>query len=154
MVLKYLARYTHRVAISDSRLLDFEDGIVRFRSKDYAHGNRKRVMKSSAAEFVRRFLLHVLPAGFVRIRHYGILSNRHRQDDLALCRELLEGGPAGEPEPQETVKDPDGPESITLTRVCPACGAGRMIVIAEFPPLAPGEELVVGVEECVVVDTS
>jgi hypothetical protein len=154
VVLKYLARYTHRVAISDSRLLDFEDGIVRFRYKDYAHGDRKRVMSLSASEFVRRFLLHVLPAGFVRIRHYGILSNRQRHDDLALCRELLEGGPAAEPGPQETVKDPEGPESITPTRVCPACGAGRMIVIAEFPPLAPGVELVVGVEECVVVDTS
>ena len=89
VVLKYLARYTHRVAISDSRLLDFEDGVVRFRYKDYAHGNRKRVMSLSASEFVRRFLLHVLPAGFVRIRHYGILSNRHRHEDLALCRELL-----------------------------------------------------------------
>lgn len=154
VVLKYLARYTHRVAISDRRLLDFEEGIVRFRYKDYAHGNRKRVMKLSAREFVRRFLLHVLPARLVRIRHYGILSNRQRQGDLALCRELLGGGPAAEPEPEETVKVPEGPESITPTRVCPHCGAGRMIVIAEFPPLAPGEEFVVGAEESVVVDTS
>ena len=154
VVLKYLARYTHRVAISDRRLLDFADGIVRFRWKDYAHGNRKRVLKLSAREFVRRFLLHVLPAGFVRIRHYGILSNRHRQEDLALCRELLGGDPAGEPEPPETAKDPEGAESITPTRVCPKCGAGRMIVIAEFPPLAPAEELLVGVAECAVVDTS
>jgi hypothetical protein len=152
VVLKYLARYTHRVAISDSRLLDFEEGVVRFRYKDYAHGNRKRVMSLPASEFVRRFLLHVLPAGFVRIRHYGILSNRHRHDDLALCRELLGGSPAGEPE--ETVTDPEGKESIAPTRVCPACGAGRMIVIAEFPPMAPGEELVVGVEECATVDSS
>ena len=106
VVLKYLARYTHRVAISDGRLLDFEDGIVRFRYKDYAHGNRKRVMKLSASEFVRRFLLHVLPAGFVRIRHYGILSNRHRQEDLALCREWLGGGTAAA-EPEETVKVPE-----------------------------------------------
>ena len=106
VVLKYLARYTHRVAISDGRLLDFEDGIVRFRSKDSAHGNHKRVMKLSASEFVRRFLLHVLPAGFVRIRHYGILSNRHRQEDLALCREWLGGGTAAA-EPEETVKVPE-----------------------------------------------
>jgi len=154
VVLKYLARYTHRVAISDRRLLDFEEGIVRFRYKDYAHGNRKRVMSLSASEFVRRFLLHVLPTGFVRIRHYGILSNRHRQEDLALCRELLAGGAVAEPEPEETVKVPEGAESLTPTRVCPKCGAGRMIVIAEFPPLAPGEELVVGIEERVVVDTS
>jgi hypothetical protein len=154
VVLKYLARYTHRVAISDGRLLDFTDGIVSFRYKDSAHGNRKRVMSLSAAEFVRRFLLHVLPAGLVRIRHYGILSNRHRQEDLALCREWLRGGPAAEPEPEETVKVPEGPESITPTQVCPSCGAGRMIVIAEFPPLAPGAEIAVGAEECAAVDSS
>jgi Putative transposase/Transposase zinc-binding domain len=154
VVLKYLARYTHRVAISDSRLLDFEDGEVSFRYKDYAHGNRKRVMKLSASEFVRRFLLHVLPAGFVRIRHYGILSNRHRHEDLALCRELLDGGPAAESEPEETVEVREGAESISATRVCPNCGAGRMIVIAEFPPIASGAEIAVGVKECAVVDTS
>jgi len=154
VVLKYLARYTHRVAISDGRLLDFEDGIVSFRYKDYAHGDRKRVMRLSASEFVRRFLLHVLPAGFVRIRHYGILSNRQRQGDLALCRELLGGGPAAEPGAEEAVEIVEGAESITPTRVCPHCGAGRMIVIAEFPPAAPGEEWVVGVAECAVMDTS
>jgi hypothetical protein len=154
VVLKYLARYTHRVAISDRRLLDFEDGIVRFRYKDYAHGDRKRVMSLSAREFVRPLLLPVLPAGLVRIRHYGILSNRHRHDDLASCRERLGGGPASESEPEETVEVPEGAESITPTRVCPNCGAGRMIVIAEFPPLAPGSEIAVGVEECAVVDSS
>jgi hypothetical protein len=151
VVLKYLARYTHRVAISDSRLLDFEDGVVSFRYKDYAHGDRKRVMKLSAREFVRRLLLHVLPAGFVRIRHYGILSNRQRHGDLALCRELLIGGEATEPEAVGMVEDA---ESITPTRVCPNCGAGRMIVIAEFPPPAPGSEMAVGFEETAVVDSS
>src|SRR5205814_31506 len=74
-VLKYLARYTHRVAISNARLLDLEAGMVRIRYKDYAHGNRQRVLTLSAVEFVRRLLLHVLPTGFQRIRHYGILSN-------------------------------------------------------------------------------
>ena len=83
-VLKYLARYTHRVAISNARLLDFEDGMVRFRYKDYAHGNRKRVMTLTALEFVRRLLLHVLPTGFMRIRHYGILANRHRHAEAGL----------------------------------------------------------------------
>ena len=97
-VLKYLARYTHRVAISNARLLDFEDGMVRFRYKDYAHGNRKRVMTLTALEFVRRLLLHVLPTGFMRIRHYGILANRHRHEKLALCRRLLGAGSATEPE--------------------------------------------------------
>jgi hypothetical protein len=153
VVLKYLARYTDRVAISDSRLLDFEGGLVRFRYRDYAHGDRKRVMKLSAREFVRRLLLHVLPTGFVRIRHYGILSNRHRQDDLASCRELLGGGPA-ESGPEETVEAAEGAESITPARVCPNCGAGRMIVIAEFPPPAAGSAIAVGVEEHAVVDSS
>ena len=153
VVLKYLARYTHRVAISDGRLLDFEDGVVSFRYKDYAHGDRKRVMKLSAREFVRRLLLHVLPTGFVRIRHYGILSNRHRHDDLASCRELLCGGPA-ESGPDEAAEAAAGAESITPTRVCPTCGAGRMIVIAEFGPPAAGSAIAVGVEECAAVDSS
>ncbi len=113
VVLKYLARYTHRVAIRNSRLLDFEDGTVSFRSKDYAHGNRRRVRKLSAREFVRRLLLHVLPAGFVRIRHCGILSNRHRQEDLALCRELLGNGATAETDREEPVKVPEEGESIT-----------------------------------------
>ncbi len=78
VVLKYLARYTHRAAISNDRLLELEDGQVRFRWKDYAHGGRWRTMTLSAIEFVRRLLMHVLPSNFVRIRHYGILANRHR----------------------------------------------------------------------------
>jgi hypothetical protein len=153
-VLKYLARYTHRVAISNRRLLDFEDGFVRFRYKDYAHGNRKRVLKLSACEFVRRFLQHVLATGFVRIRHYGILSNCRRQEDLACCRQLLDSAAAAESEPQETSNIPEGPTSVTPTRVCPNCGAGRMIVIAEFPPLASAAKLAVGLRECAAVDSS
>ncbi len=155
-VLKYLARYTHRVAISNRRLLDLKDGSVRFRYKDYAHGNRKRVMKLSASEFVRRFLLHVLPRGLVRIRHYGILSNRQQREDLARCRELLTGGKAvqAESESPAKVESTECPESTTATRVCPRCGAGRMILIAVFPPLAMGEEIVVGTERYVTLDTS
>jgi len=134
-VLKYLARYTHRVAISDARLLDFEDGVVRFRYKDYAHGNRRRFMALEATEFVRRLLLHVLPGGFVRIRHYGLLANRHRHEKLALCRRLLGAGSAAEPEAcEETRAAREGPSSITPTRVCPVCGAGRMIVLRELAP--------------------
>src|SRR4029077_4487466 len=108
-VLKYLARYTHRVAISNARILDFEDGMVRFRYKDYAHGNRKRVMTLTALEFVRRLLLHVLPTGFVRIRHYGILSNRHRHEKLELCRRLLGSGSVGEPELPGPMKPLESP---------------------------------------------
>ena len=138
-VLKYLARYTHRVAISNARLLDFEDGMVRFRYKDYAHGNRKRVMTLTALEFVRRLLLHVLPTGFMRIRHYGILANRHRHEKLALCRRLLGSGTAAEPESSEETRETrESPSSITPTRVCPVCGAGRMIVIKELPPMPAG----------------
>ncbi len=104
--MKYLARYTRRVAISNNWLLDFEDGFVRFRYKDYAHGNRKRVMRLPASEFVRRLLLHVLPRGFVRIRHYGIFSNRQRHEDLALCRRLLDGDVTPEAEELEPNSSP------------------------------------------------
>jgi Putative transposase/Transposase zinc-binding domain len=140
-VLKYLARYTHRVAISNARLLDFEDGMVRFRYKDYAHGNRKRVMTLSALEFVRRLLLHVLPTGFMRIRHYGIQANRHRHKKLALCRQLLGSEKTAEPESsEETVEPRESPSSITPTRVCPVCGSGRMIMIKKLPPMPAGQE--------------
>ncbi len=139
-VLKYLARYTHRVAISNARLLGFEDGMVRFRYKDYAHGNRKRVMTLTALEFVRRLLLHVLPTGFMRIRHYGILANRHRHEKLALCRRLLDAGSAVEPELPGTKQINENPSSISPTRVYPVCGTGRMIMIEEFPPLPAGQQ--------------
>src|SRR5205814_6981032 len=88
-VLHYLARYTHRVAISNHRLIQLADGQVTFRWKDYAHGGKRGTMTLAAVEFVRRFLTHVLPSGFVRVRHYGLLANRHRQEKLARCRELL-----------------------------------------------------------------
>ena len=88
-VLKYLARYTHKAAISNHRLVDLADGRVSFRWKDYAHGGRPGIMTLDSVEFVRRFLMHVLPSGFVRVRHYGLLANRHRQEKLARCRELL-----------------------------------------------------------------
>jgi hypothetical protein len=154
-VLKYLARYTHRVAISNARLLDFEDGMVRFRYKDYAHGNRKRVMTLTAMEFVRRLLLHVLPTGFVRIRHYGILANRHRHQKLELCRQLLGSERAAEPESSEEPSEArESPSSVTPTRVCPICGAGRMIVIKEFPPMPAGPEAHEGAGLCVGFDSS
>ena len=98
-------------------------------------------MTPTALEFVRRLLLHVLPTGFQRIRHYGLLANRHRQDKLALCRRLLGGDPAAEPEPSEGVRTTcEAPSSITPTRVCPACGAGRMIVVKELAPMPAGRE--------------
>jgi hypothetical protein len=130
-VLKYLARYTHRVAISNRRLLALADGEVTFRWKDYAHGGKPKTLTLKAAEFLRRFLLHVLPAGFVRIRHYGFLANRVCCEKLALCRALLEAEPAPgsvaatpAPEPKGTG---DGPPA---TNVCPCCGAGRLVIVA------------------------
>jgi hypothetical protein len=88
-VLRHLGRYTHRVAISNHRLLAFGGERVTFRYKDYAHGSKQRKMTLAAAEFLRRFFLHVLPRGFVRIRHFGFLANRFRASRPALCQELL-----------------------------------------------------------------
>ena len=152
-VLKYLAQYTHRSAISNHRLLDLDQGRVSFRYKDYAHGSRKRTMKLSAVEFVRRFLLHVLPAGFVRIRHYGILSNRHRQEKLQLCRSLLGPCLAAQPELPE-VEAPESSTSISPTRVCPVCGAGRMVLIEELPPRPAPWDSRQTAGEWVMVDSS
>jgi Putative transposase/Transposase zinc-binding domain len=88
-VLKYLARYTHRVAISNHRLVKLDDGHVTFRYKDYSDDHRQKTMMLSAMEFLRRFVQHVLPRGFVKVRHYGLLANRHRQVRLKVCRRLL-----------------------------------------------------------------
>jgi hypothetical protein len=135
-VLKYLARYTHRVAISNTRLLHLENGQVTFRWKDYAAGSRVRTMTLSAAEFLRRFLLHVLPTGFVRIRHYGFLANCHRQTKLTLCRALL-GVTPGEPEPvsaapaNEAGVDESSVDSSA--RICPYCKLGRIIISRHCP---------------------
>jgi hypothetical protein len=133
VVLKYLARYTHRAAISNHRLVELEDGQVQFRWKDYAHGGRWRTMTLSAVEFVRRFVMHVLPSGFVRIRHYGILANRHRREKLALCRELLTAAAASEEEDEEPASRREGSDAVTPARACPVCGSGRLVVIAELP---------------------
>jgi hypothetical protein len=157
-VLKYLARYTHRAAISNHRLVNLADGQVTFRWKDYARGGRRGTMTLAAVEFVRRFLMHVLPAGFVRVRHYGLLANRHRREKLARCRELL--GMAVTPQADMVPTDPDqftppGHDvAVTPTRVCPRCGAGRMVVVAEFPPMPPAEGIRAGLEPCRILDSS
>jgi len=153
-VLKYLARYTHRVAITNGRLLGFEGGAVRFRYKDYARGSRQRVMTLPAVEFVRRLLLHVLPRGFVRIRRYGILSNRNGHWKLALCRRLLGSGSGAESVLSEAVQLPESLLSVTPARACPICGAGRMILIEEFPPLSKGMEVFAGIALCAAFDSS
>jgi hypothetical protein len=134
-VLKYLARYTHRVAISNHRIVSFNNGTVAFRYKDYARGNSQRVMKLSSLEFLRRFLLHVLPDGFMRIRHYGLLANRCRKDKLARCRELLAPEDTADPvwihDSADTTADKEAP---TPTKTCSSCGATRIRIIQTFGP--------------------
>ncbi len=126
-VLGYLARYTHRVAITNHRLVAFEQDQVTFRWKDYAHGNKKRMMTLGAQEFLRRFLLHVLPRGFVRIRLFGFLANRSRASHLALGRQLLASAGSTEQE----VKTNDARFETSSLWHCPHCGAS-MIVIQRF----------------------
>jgi len=128
-VLKYLARYTHRVAISNRRLLSMEDGRVAFEYKDYADGNQTKVMTLEATEFIRRFLLHILPSGFVRIRQFGFLANRARGKKLALCRALL-----GASAPAKTAVTEHGSEIEERDdRLCPACKIGHMILVRIIP---------------------
>jgi putative transposase/transposase-like zinc-binding protein len=133
-VLKYLARYTHRVAISNSRLLKLADGQVTFRYKDYADAHRHKTMTLSADEFLRRFVQHVLPKGFVKIRHYGLLANRPREERLALCRRLLFVKLAGEPGASATgvCHTALGVEPVCERR-CPHCSSQRL-VYRELPP--------------------
>jgi hypothetical protein len=127
--LEYLGRYTHRVALSNERLLAVRNNEVTFQWKDYRHKHkqRSRVMTLEADEFIRRFLIHALPAGFQRIRHYGLLANRHRQEDLALCRTLL-SHPITELLPA-TVPCLLLLAALTLRPPvrCPKCGKGSMI---------------------------
>jgi hypothetical protein len=121
-VLNYLSRYTHRVAISNHRLVSLSDGKVTFRWKDYAHGSRQKLMTLSVEEFLRRFLLHILPCGFVRIRFFGFMANRHRASLLPLCKTLVGQNPQPEPA-SEASNDTKQP-----TWLCPHCG-GAMVVI-------------------------
>ena len=132
-VLDYVGRYTHRVAIANSRLLDVDDGHVRFRYKDYRTdpAQSQKTLTLDTTEFIRRFLLHVLPSGFHRIRYYGLLGNRHRREHLARCRQLL-GMIVAPPSVGET-RPPDYRdryESLTgvSLRACPVCHDGHMIV--------------------------
>jgi hypothetical protein len=130
-VLRYLSRYTHRVAISNSRLVALDDAGVTFKWKDYrvSGPDRVKVMTLTSDEFIRRFLIHVVPAGFHRIRHYGIFANTCRAENVARARQLL-NVPERPPEPEDA-KRPDANEPRALTRPCPCCG-GRMIIIETF----------------------
>jgi len=135
-VLAYLSRYTHRVAISPSRLLGLDEQArtVTFTWKDYAHGGKRKTMSLQVEEFLRRFCLHLLPESFVKIRHFGFLSNRQRQTKVAQARQLLAqcGAPCVVDETQPE------PGAITPPILCPFCGSDDLLLVERVPPQAPG----------------
>jgi hypothetical protein len=131
-VLAYLGRYTHRTAIGNQRLVELEDGQVKFRWRDRAHADKVRVMTLPAEDFIHRFLLHVLPKGFQRIRHYGLLANRHKAACLAQARAALDLPPP-EPAPKESVVDfARRVLGVDILR-CPVCHEGRMRLVETLP---------------------
>ena len=134
-VLEYLGRYTHRIAISNHRLVKLEDDTVYFRWRDYADHNKTKIMPVSAFEFIRRFLLHVLPDRFVKIRHYGLLGNRCRKMKLELCRRLLG---CAENKTEEKAKETWQEALLRLTgidaAICPACGERGMRTVKILQP--------------------
>jgi hypothetical protein len=138
-VLKYLSRYTHRVAIANQRLVFVGDGVVRFRYKDYRSGGATKTMELRAEEFLRRFLLHVVPPHFVRIRHFGLLANRTRQANLARCRQLLAGAALAATALLPTTNHQPSPPTAESASpaLCPACGVGRLRRIAVLAPQRP-----------------
>jgi len=136
-VLSYLGRYTHRVAISNDRLVKMEDGEVTFRWKDYRRGNQQGTMTLAASEFIRRFLLHVLPRGFQRLRQYGLLANRQRAVKLAVCRQLLGVAEAAGESTARPEGDQAADEAVTgesLAR-CPVCRTGQMQRVEVIAPV-------------------
>ena len=140
-VLKYLSRYTHRVAICNRRILFVGDGLVRFEYRDYADHSRTKQLALPATEFLRRFLQHVVPKGFMRIRHYGITANCHRRQKLARCRELLGQAPRTAP-PESNVVGTESCHDDTLSldpkaARCPSCGGPMSVIEILSPTAAP-----------------
>ncbi len=140
-VLDYVGRYTHRVAISNNRLLDIDDGNVTFRWKDYRDDNAQKTMTLQADEFIRRFLLHALPQGLQRIRYYGLMGNRHREEKLGQCRRLLnmDASPRIETDAKAPSDYRDRYESLTGKSLheCPVCCQGRMLIVKQITRPAP-----------------
>lgn len=124
-VLKYLARYTHRVAISNGRLIELHDGLVTFRWRDSADHHTQKLMTIEAVEFIRRFLLHVLPPGFVKIRHFGFLANCRRADGLKICRTLLRSS--------QQLDQLTTPQRNAIERKCLCCGIGTLCLLGYVP---------------------
>ncbi len=133
-VLQYLGRYTHRIAISNNRIISAEGGNVSFRWRDYSDGDKQKTMTLKVDEFIRRYLLHVLPNRYVRIRHFGLLANRRRKNNITLCRELLGTSKATTKETKETWQQ----QLLRITGIdvftCPVCQKGRMFRVDELPP--------------------
>jgi predicted Zn-ribbon and HTH transcriptional regulator len=132
-VLDYLGRYTHRVALSNDRILNVQNGQVTFSYRDRRDGDRKKIMTLDAHEFIRRFLLHILPDGFMRIRHFGFLANRAKKQALPQCRKLLGLNPALPEIPNQSTHDLLRELTGTDLSRCPRCQKGTMIVVAELP---------------------
>ena len=135
-VLDYLGRYTHRVALSNDRILKVQNSLVTLSYRDRKDQDRKKALPLEAHEFIRRFLLHVLPEGFMRVRHFGFLANRSKKQALTQCRKLLGANPASLQSPSESAKD----LLLRITGIdlnrCPSCHNGTMIVVAELPPIS------------------
>lgn len=132
-VLDYLGRYTHRVAISNNRILSLDQGRVTFSYRDRKNANRLRPMTLESDEFIRRFLLHVLPDGFMRVRHFGFLANRSKKQNLAQCRELLGVEPQPYPTPKKTARQMMLEVTGFDLALCPVCKVGTLIVIGHLP---------------------
>jgi hypothetical protein len=126
-VLSYLGRYTHRIAISNHRLVSLDHGVVRFRWRDYRDGSKNKILALKAEEWIRRFLMHIVPSRFVRIRYYGFLSNRRRAASLAMCREQL--SLLSDDQRQTKIIKPEG---FATSDVCPNCKKGKLIIIEVF----------------------
>src|SRR6266498_261214 len=135
-VLDYLGRYTHRVALSNDRILKVQNSLVTLSYRDRKDQDRKKALPLEAHEFIRRFLLHVLPEGFMRVLHFGFLANRSKKQALTQCRKLLGANPASLQSPSESAKD----LLLRITGIdlnrCPSCHNGTMIVVAELPPIS------------------
>ena len=139
-VLDYLGRYTHRVALSNDRILNVQNGRVTLSYTDRKDGDRKKALPLEAHEFIRRFLLHVLPDGFMRIRHFGFLANRSKKQTLTQCRKLLKLDPALPQIPKQSAIDLLRElTGIDLSR-CPSCQKGTMIVVGELPPISSSSQ--------------
>ena len=135
-VLDYLGRYTHRVALSNDRILNVQNGLVTLSYRDRKDGDRKKALPLETHEFIRRFLLHVLPEGFMRVRHFGFLANRSKKQALPQCRRLLKMDPPLPQSKKESAKDVLlRITGIDLSR-CPSCHNGTLIVVAELPPIS------------------